>query len=137
LPSNDGGIHTQPHRENRLTIEKLLEAVFFLPSGPKFTVMLCHAAFMTVVCSQSQRGKTREFEDLITEPLSSNGLLRGALLTALFWLSDVMSHVTYMFIWSLVAPLFLLSEIARGHTDKQTARSSHKPLSFFKLTKFG
>jgi hypothetical protein len=32
----------------------------------------------TVVSSQSHHAETRELEDLITEPLPSNGRLRGA-----------------------------------------------------------
>jgi hypothetical protein len=62
----------------------------------------------TMIRSQTQPTETRELEDLITDPMSSNSRLRGPSLTAVFGLSGVMSHVTYMLIWHCKCCLFWL-----------------------------
>jgi hypothetical protein len=48
---------------------------------------------MTMVGSQSQNAEIQTSEDLIIKPLPSNDCLHGASLTALFCLSDIMSHI--------------------------------------------
>jgi hypothetical protein len=50
----------------------------------------------------------QELEDLIAEPLPSNGQLRGTSLAAFFHLSDVMLRVTHMLIWYCNGYLFWL-----------------------------
>jgi hypothetical protein len=42
--------------------------------------------------------KLLDLINLITEPLPNNGHLCGTSLTALFWLSGIMSHVTHVYI---------------------------------------
>lgn len=70
-----GGIPIQTQGESRLIKKELLEAVLSLQFGPVL-----------------YKSITRELEELIIEPLSSNGHLHSTSLSALFWLSGFMSH---------------------------------------------
>jgi hypothetical protein len=49
-----------------------------------------------MVSNKSQRSETLEMEDQIPEPLHINDHLRSTFLTALFWISGVMSYAIHM-----------------------------------------
>jgi hypothetical protein len=114
------------------------------PCWRGLAAIYCYDMFRTVVSSHSQSAETRKLEDVITKPLPNNGRHHVSSLTALFRLSGVMSHVTYMFTWYCRGRHFWLHYSGLqvlGCTDRhmdtltQTARWSHKPPLFVSFNK--
>jgi hypothetical protein len=90
-----------------------------------------------VVSSQSKHVETHELENLITEPLPINGRLNKASLTALSWLSGIMSHTCFYGIVPAVSSGSIIPAFRRcgGYTYKWKHRQQGDLISLLNFSK--